>query len=98
SALKAVKRKDWKPSEDVQRACERVPSKLALLGIGDPREVLPPFLASLPGTLQTMINTAITLARSQAAGANGPGGGMNPPGGPGFGPGGPGGRFGPGGT
>jgi hypothetical protein len=84
----------------VQRACERVPSKLVLLGIGDPRELLPPFLASLPGTLQTMINTAITLARNRAAGTNGQGNGMNPPGGPGFGPGGyggPGGRFGPGG-
>ena len=100
AALKAVKRRDWKPSEDVQRACERVPSNLVLLGIGDPRETLPQFLATLPGTLQTMINTAITVARTRGAGGNASGGGMNQPGGPGFGPGGPGGpggRFGPGG-
>jgi hypothetical protein len=97
AALKAVKRKDWKPSEDLQRACQRVPAQLVLLGVGDPRGMLPQFLASLPGTLQTMINSAITLARNRAAGGTGPGGGMNPPGGPGFGPGGPGGpdpRFG----
>src|SRR5205823_8732763 len=48
AAPKAVRRKDWKPSEEVQRACERLPSNLVLLGIGDPREVLPQFLASLP--------------------------------------------------
>jgi hypothetical protein len=95
SALKAVRRKDWKPSEDLQRACEHVPAKLVMLGIADPRDVLAPFLASLPGTLQTMINSVITLARTQAGA---PGGGMNQPGGPPPGYGGAsGGRFGAGG-
>src|SRR5262249_55966516 len=47
------------------------------------REIMPTVLASLPGTLQTIINTAITVARSRAAnpqqgGANAPGAGPIP--------------------
>ncbi len=72
---------------------------MIVLGVSDPRIVMPGLLASLPGTLQTYINSAITLAR--AAGNNPPPGGMPPSGGgpgamgpgamgPGMGPGGPG--------
>ncbi len=78
-ALKAVKRKDWKSSDDVQRASEHLPSKMVLLAVGDPREVLPQLLASLPATLQTIINVVIAQSRAQA-GNNPMGGGMNPAG------------------
>jgi hypothetical protein len=83
AALKAVKRKDWKASEDIERACQRLPSKLIVLGLADPRDQLAPFLASMPGTLQTMINTAVTVARNRVTGASSvAGGGANPAGGP----------------
>jgi hypothetical protein len=83
AALKAVKRTDWKASEDIARACQRLPSKLIVLGMADPRDQLAPFLASMPGTLQTMINTAITVARNRITGATTvAGGGANPAGGP----------------
>jgi hypothetical protein len=100
AALKAVKRKDWKASDDVQQASSHLPPKLILLGVGDPREVLPPLLSSLPGTLQTIINSAITMDRARGgAGTNPPGRGMNQPGAPpGFGAGGQSGRFGAGGS
>jgi hypothetical protein len=56
---------------------------MVVLGVSDPREMMPALLASLPGTLQTMINTAITVARARAA--NPQQGGANPPGaGPGL--------------
>jgi hypothetical protein len=75
AALKAVKRKDWKPSDDVQRACERLPAKIVMLGVVDPREILPTFLASLPASLQTMINSvAIVRGRMRAGGGNVAGG------------------------
>jgi hypothetical protein len=85
AALKAAQQKGWKPSDDLRKASEHLPPKMVVLGVTDPREVMPPFLASLPGTLQTIINSAITLARSQ--GANAGQGGTNPPA---VGPGGPG--------
>src|SRR5262249_55657370 len=86
AALKAAKQKGWQPSEDLRKAGEHLPPKMVVLGVSDPREIMPPLLASLPGTLQTMINTAITVARNRAA--NPQGGGANAPGGGGF----PGGR------
>src|SRR5262249_29638027 len=90
AALKAAKQKGWKPSEDLLKASEHLPPKMVMLGVGDPREVMPAFLASLPGTLQTIINSVITMARAQAANAQQ--GGANPSAaGPGQGPGGPGG-------
>ena len=92
AALKAVKQKDWKPSDDVQRACDRLPPKIVMLSMIDPREILPSVLASYPATLQTMINSAV-LVRNQmmAGGMNGRGGN------PGNGPGAMAGRGGPGG-
>ncbi len=91
SALKAVKRKEWKPSDDVQRACERLPAKIVMLGLVDPREILPTVLASFPGTLQTMINAAVVLRSGMRAGGGNAPGGMNPQNRPG-----PGGMMGPG--
>jgi hypothetical protein len=78
-ALKAVKSKNWKSSDDVQRASEHLPSKMVLLAVGDPREVLPQLLASLPATLQTIINVVIAQGRARP-GNNPMGGGMNQPG------------------
>jgi hypothetical protein len=85
AALKAAKQKGWQPSEDLRKAGEHLPPKMVLLGVSDPREIMPTVLASLPGTLQTIINTAITVARSRAAnpqqgGANAPGAGQMPAG------------------
>jgi len=79
AALAAVQRKDWKPSTTLQRVYESLPSKLAALVVTDVTDSLPSLLASLPGTLQTIINTSITLAngragKGQTAGASQPGG------------------------
>jgi len=80
AAITAVKRKNWTPSANIQKATEHVPSKLMLLMVSDVAETLPSLLANLPGTLQTTINTSIALSRSQgsadqagATGANRPG-------------------------
>ena len=106
AAVAAAAHKDWKPSTEIERACEHVPSKLIMLSVNDNSESLSSILASLPGTLQTLINTTIALSKARANGAlasgpNAPTGsnsgmgmqpGMSsPPGGPGMrGPGGPG--------
>lgn len=92
AALKALKQKGWQPSEDVRKAAGHLPPKMVILAVSDPRDVMPTLLASLPGTLQTIINSVITIARAQAASA--PQGGANPPAGAGPGPGGPGGMAG----
>jgi hypothetical protein len=66
SALAAARRKDWKPSSDAERAWENAPAKLSLLSVTQVSDGLSSLLASLPGTLQTMINTSITLAKGRA--------------------------------
>ncbi len=81
SAAEAARRKDWKPSSAVDRACQTVPSNLIMLSVTDVSESLSSLLASLPGTLQTMINTSIALGKARASGADGA------PGGPGMAPG-----------
>jgi len=63
TALLAIKQKDWKPSAELQKACEPVPNGLIGLGVTDVRDGLSSVLASWPGSLQAMINTAITLSR-----------------------------------
>jgi hypothetical protein len=80
AAAEAARRKDWKPSSELERACQTVSSNLVLLGVTDVGESLSSLLASLPGTLQTMINTSIALARTRASGTDGPNGapGMTP--------------------
>ncbi len=81
-ALAAMKQKDWKPSAEVQQACESVPERLIALGLTDVRDSLSSVLASWPGSLQAMINTSIALSRprkesDQPAGGQQPGrGGM----------------------
>jgi hypothetical protein len=88
-AMEAIAKKDAKPSDEVSRAIQAVPAKLVLLQVNDPRNTLVPALTTLPGHLQTMINSAmIAAAQTQAqlatAGNNpgGPGapasGGANP--------------------
>ncbi len=66
AALAAVRRKDWKPSANLEKACADAPSNLVMLGVTDVAESLPSLLASLPGTLQTMINTSIAVAKADA--------------------------------
>ena len=53
-----------------------------MLTVEDNRDYLAPFLASLPGTLQTMINTVITVARNRGTLAANSAGGPNQPGPP----------------
>jgi hypothetical protein len=65
AALTAVKRKDWKPSSDLAKVCENVADRLVLLGVNNVSDSLPPLLASLPGTLQTLINTSLALAKAR---------------------------------
>jgi len=81
TALAAVQRKDWKPSAGLERACENLPPKLAALFVDDVTDRLPSLLASLPGTLQTMINTSIALANARAGKAQTAAGGPGQPGG-----------------
>ena len=66
AAVEAAASKDWKPSSEIDRVCEHVASKLVLLSVTDSSETLSSLLASLPGTLQTTINTSIALAKSRA--------------------------------
>ncbi len=85
AALKAAKQKGWQPSEDLRKAGEHLPPKMIVLGVSDPREIMPALLASLPGTLQTIINHVDhsgPLAGQPAAGRRGiPLGGVDQPGG-----------------
>jgi hypothetical protein len=64
TALTAVRRKDWKPSDSLAKVCENAPDNMVVLAVSDVSETLPSVLASLPGTLQTMINTSVALAKS----------------------------------
>ncbi len=70
AAVTAVRRKDWKPSASLEKASKHIPSNLVMLGLFDVSESLSSMLASLPGTLQTMINTSIALAKGRASGAD----------------------------
>lgn len=90
-AIDMLKKKEWKPPADIEKAVSRVPDGAALLAVVDSRETTPGLLASLPGTLQAQINSAIAMADAKAAGGQagaGPGmgrgpGGMPVPPGPG---------------
>ncbi len=108
-ALETIKKKGWKPSAEIEQAVSHIPSNPIFVAVGDPRETVPSLLASLPGTLQTQINTIIAMsaagpggamAGAPGAGPQGfrPGGASAPvaagPGGLGMAPGGPGGRRG----
>jgi hypothetical protein len=70
AAVTAVRRKDWKPSASLEKASKHIPSNLVMLMMIDVSESLSSMLASLPGTLQTMINTSIALAKGRASGAD----------------------------
>jgi hypothetical protein len=66
-ALKAAKQKRWQPSEDLQKAAEHLPAKVVVLAVSDSREIMPDVLASLPGRLQILINSALAMSRMQIA-------------------------------
>jgi len=88
AALETVKKKGWKPGPDVEQALSHLPPRPIFLAVGDPRETVPSLLASLPGTLQAQINSAIALSAGGSPGALPGGTGSGQPGaGPGFGPG-----------
>ncbi len=89
AALDTVKKKGWKPGPDVEQALSHLPPGPIFVAVGDPRETVPSLLASLPGTLQAQINSAIALSAGDSPGARPGGMGTGQPGaGPGFGPGG----------
>ncbi len=89
AALDTVTKKGWKPGPDVEQALSHLPPGPIFLAVGDPRETVPSFLASLPGTLQAQINSAIALSAGGSPGARPGGTGPGQPGaGPGYGPGG----------
>jgi hypothetical protein len=71
AALAAARRKDWKPSGALEKACALAPANLVLFGVTDAAESLPSLLASLPGTLQKTINTSLAIGKAAApSGAN----------------------------
>ncbi|MGZ3388640.1 MAG: hypothetical protein ACXVCF_03510 [Isosphaeraceae bacterium] len=89
AALDTVTKKGWKPGPDVEQALSHLPPGPIFLVVGDPRETVPSLLASLPGTLQAQINSAIALSAGGSPGARPGGTGPGQPGaGPGYGPGG----------
>ena len=55
---------EWTPPPDLVNVFERLPSPLVSLSISDPRPTLPAALASLPATLQKVINTALVQAQA----------------------------------
>jgi hypothetical protein len=67
TALTAVRRKDWKPSASLEKAFENLPEKLTMFGVTDTSDSLASLLASLPGTLQTLVNTQIAMRKGKAA-------------------------------
>jgi len=80
TALETVKKKGWKPGPDVVQALSHAPPEPIFLAVGDPRETVPSLLASLPGTLQAQINSAIALSAGGSPGARP--GESGPPGAP----------------
>jgi len=80
-SLEVKKNEGWAPPPEVATAFEQLPSSLILLSVSDPRETTPELLATLPGKLQTAINTAIAQAKANAAAATNAAGGT--PGAPG---------------
>jgi hypothetical protein len=66
AALAAAQRKDRKPSPGLARSRETLPPKLVALFYDEANDRLSSLLASLPGTLQTVINTSIALAGARA--------------------------------
>ena len=88
AALDTLKKKGWKPGPDVEQALSHVPQGPILLAVADPRETVPSLLASLPGTLQAQINSAIAMSGAGVPGATAGGAAPAQPGaGSGFGPG-----------
>jgi hypothetical protein len=62
----------WAPPTELSGAFQGLPSNLKVLDVRDPRETLPGILSTLPGKIQTGINTAMAMA----SGAPIPGGGL----------------------
>ncbi len=82
AAKQALEEKEgkWAPSPDLVPVFERLPTPLVSLSITDPRPTLPATLASLPATLQKVINTAILQAQAGRKAATTPTTGGGAPG------------------
>ncbi len=65
AASTAILKKDWKPGETIASTLARSPDGLSMLAVDDGRDTLPVYLASFPGNLQSMINTALTIAKTR---------------------------------
>ncbi|MDG3006701.1 hypothetical protein [Paludisphaera mucosa] len=75
-AVESLRRKTWTAPEAIAQALAKAPESAVLLMYGDFRETTAAVLASLPGTLQTGINTAIAASEvilNPPAVANAPG-------------------------
>ena len=68
-AMTALKGKNWKPAESTSQAIGHAPEGLIALGVIDTSDGLPSFLASFPGTIQSMVNTALAVAKNRATAA-----------------------------
>ena len=75
-----LKAGDWKPSSSLAQAFDALPAKLVMLNVSDPRTGLPESLASLPGTIQKLVNTIGSLSQTPPPGTP-PGGMAGVPGG-----------------
>jgi hypothetical protein len=73
TAIETATKQGGKLPGDLEKSLSRVPRDSKVIALSDPRETMPSLLASLPGTLQTRINTVIALSNSAASGAARPG-------------------------
>lgn len=82
-AMDAAKQKTWAPSEEIARAISKAPDPAIALLYGDFRDTTSGVLASLPGTLQTTINSAIAASEAMMTAATSGRPGAAPGAGPG---------------
>lgn len=65
-AIEALEKKGWKPSPEIETALSTVSENVSAVAVIDSSNGTASLLASLPGTLQSYINTGIALGKSKA--------------------------------
>ena len=61
-AIESLERKAWAPSPELERSLAKTSENTVMFFYGDSRETTPTILASLPGTLQSLVNSFIATA------------------------------------
>ena len=61
---------NWAPAEDLAAAYKALPDNLKMISVSDPREVVPPLLATLPGKIQQIAAMAAMARVPRPPGAN----------------------------